>query len=232
MSHHRTVLSTNSVTLVSILIWIISILFSCFYFVTGFYMFAFIFNNTALIIIITILTFTYVHIHQRLKRQITRRDRHCQTQVKLQAISMRRSLGRGFCTILGIFLMRLFPSVVMMYIVNFCDTCSCTLVHRFRDLDCLFPLVNCSLNQFLYAWKNRNFRRAIATVLCKRASYDLTSPPLTPNGIMAPINSRPTEILHPITLDPVNLLTTVTRTNADALREVHDNVASFLDVEE
>ena len=145
---------------------------------------------------------------------------------------MRRSLGQGFCTILGIFLMCLFPSVVMMYIVNFCDTCSCTLVHWFRDLGCLFPLVNCSLNQFLYAWKNRNFRRAIATVLCKRVSYDLTSPPPTPNGIMAPINSRPTEILDPITLDPVNLLTTVTRTNADALRELHDNVASFLDVEE
>ena len=59
MSYHKRVLSTYSVTLVSILIWIISILFSCFYFVTGFYMFAFIFNNTALIMIITILTFTY-----------------------------------------------------------------------------------------------------------------------------------------------------------------------------
>lgn len=232
MSYHKRVLSTSGVTLISILIWVISILFSCFYFVTGFYMFAFLFNNAALIIIITILTFTYVRIHQRLKRQITRWDWHCQTQVKLQAMSMERSLNRGFYIILGIFLVCLFPSVVMMYIVNFCDTCSCTLVHWFRDLVCLFPLVNCSLNQFLYAWKNRNFRRAIATVLCKRASYDVTSPPLTPNGIMATINSRPTEILDPITLDPVNLLTTVSRTNADALREVHDNVASFLEVEE
>lgn len=232
MSYHKRVLSTAGAALVSILIWVVSILFSCFYFVTGFYMFAFLFNNAALIIIITILTFTYVRIHQRLKRQITRWDWHCQTQVKLQAMSMERSLNRGFYIILGIFLVCLFPSVVMMYIVNFCDTCSCTLVHWFRDLDCLFPLVNCSLNQFLYAWKNRNFRRAIVTVLCKRASYEVTSPPLTPNGIMAPINSRPTEILDPITLDPVNLLTTVTRKNTDRLREVHDNVASFLDAEE
>ncbi|XP_068708557.1 adenosine receptor A2b-like [Montipora capricornis] len=228
MSYHKRVLSNNTVNLISVLIWVISISLSCFYFVTGFYLFAFMFNNAALIIIVTILTFTYVRIHQRLKQQITRWSWLHQTQVKLKAMSMERKLNRAFYTILGIFLACLIPSAVMMYIISFSDNCSCTLVHWFRDLDCLFPLVNCSVNQFLYAWKSRNFRRAVTTVFCKTASYEVTSPPLTPNGTVSTINSKRADELEPesmIALDPVRLLR-ATAMDEDVLCEVHDNIVA------
>ena len=218
MSYYKRVLSTNTVTVISILIWVISVSLPCFYFITGFYMFAFLFTNAALLIIISIFTFSYVRIHQRLKGQISRWTSLYHTQVKLDAMSMERSLNRAFYTILGIFMVCLFPSLVMIYIINFCDTCNCTIIHWLRDLQFLFPLVNCSLNQFLYAWKSRNFRRAISAMLCKTVSYQVTIPSLSPGGIIS-VNSKSTDEIGLIPLDPVNLLITTT----DGLGEVNAN---------
>lgn len=219
MSYYKRMLSTNTVTLISVLIWAISVSLPCFYFVTGFYLFAFLFTNAGLIIIISILTFSYVRIHQRLRSQISRWHWLHQTQVKLDAMSMERSLNRAFYTILGIFVVCLFPSLVMIYIINFCDTCDCTFIHWLRDLQFLFPLVNCALNQFLYAWKSRNFRRAIAAVLCKTISYEVTVPSLSPNGIVS-ITSKSTDEMELIPLDPVNLLSTAT----DGSGQINDNI--------
>ena len=218
ISYYRRILSTNTVTLISILIWVISVSLPCLYFITGFYLFAFLFTNAALIIIISIFTFSYVRIHQRLKAQISRWNWLHQTQVKLDAMSMERSHNRAFYTILGIFVLCLFPSLVMIYIINFCDTCNCNFIHWLRDLQFLFTLVNCSLNQFLYAWKSRNFRRAISAVLCKTVSYEITVPSLSSNGIVS-ISSKPTDEIELIPLDPVNLLTMA----ADDLGEINED---------
>lgn len=104
MSYYKRILSTNTVTLISVLIWVISISLSCLYFLTGFYLFAFMFTNAAFIIIISILTFSYVRIHRRLKLQISRWTWFHQTQIKRNAMSMEKSLNRAFYTTLGIFI--------------------------------------------------------------------------------------------------------------------------------
>ncbi|RMX43503.1 hypothetical protein pdam_00001906 [Pocillopora damicornis] len=47
----------------------------------------------------------------------------------------------------------------------------------------LLTLVNCSMNQFLYAWRMPNFRKAVAAIVCGRSSApqsDIPSTPLTP----------------------------------------------------
>ena len=218
MSHYKRLLSTSQITLISVLIWVISFSLPCLYFVTGFYLFAFLFMNAALIIIISILTFSYIRIHQRLKAQISRWHWFKQTQIKLDAISMERNLTRAFYTILGIFLMCLLPSFVMIYIINFCDECDCTFVHWMRDLQFLFPLVNCSLNQFLYVWRVRNFRRAISAVLCKRVSYQVNDQLIggNNNGIIAS-DSNSVDEVELIPLDPTNLCTM----NMDEMGQTH-----------
>lgn len=139
MSYYKRILSTNTVILISVLIWVISITLPCFYFMTGFYLFAFMFTNAALIVIISILTFSYLRIHQRLKAQISRWNWLHQTQVKLDAMSMERKLNRAFYTILAIFVACLFPSLVMIYVISFCDTCHCKFIHWLRDLQFLLP---------------------------------------------------------------------------------------------
>ena len=219
MSHYKRVLSTNTVTVISLLIWLVSVSLPCFYFLTGFYMFAFLFMNIALIINVSILTFSYARIHHRIKAQISRWDSFYQREVKLDAISMERSVNRAFYIILGIFMICLFPSLVMTYIINFCDNCNCSLIHWLRDLQFLFPLINCSLNQFLYAWKSRNFRRAISAVFCKTVSYQVTGPSLSPNGI-TPSNFQSTDEMELLPLDPVTLLTAAT----NGCGEINQNI--------
>lgn len=204
MSHYKRLLSTSTIIMISVMIWVISVSLPCLYFLTGFYLFAFIFTNLALFVIISILTFSYIRIHQRLKAQISRWHWFKQTQIKLDAISMERNLTRAFYTILGIFLVCLLPSFVMIYIINFCDECDCTIIHWLIDLQFLFPLVNCSLNQFLYAWKSRNFRRAISAVLCKTVSYQVNAPVINTDGLVAS-DSNSADEMELIPLDPGNL---------------------------
>ena len=204
MSHYKRLLSTSTIIMISVMIWVISVSLPCLYFLTGFHLFAFIFTNAALFVIISILTFSYIRIHQRLKAQIARWHWFKQTQIKLDAISMERKLTRAFYTILGIFLVCLLPSFVMIYIINFCAECDCIFIHWLRDLQFLFPLVNCSLNQFLYAWKSRNFRRAISAVLCKTVSYQVNTPIINTDGLVAS-DSNSADEMELIPLDPGNL---------------------------
>lgn len=205
ISYYKRVLSTNTIALISVLIWVISVSLPCFYFIVGFYLFAFLFTNAAFIIIISILTFSYIRIHQRLKAQISRWHWFQQTQIKLDAMSMERKLTRAFYTILGIYLVCLLPSFVMIYIINFCDECDCMFIHWLRDLQFLFPLINCSLNQFLYAWKIRNFRRAISAVLCKTVSYQVNAQLVNTDGIIAADSNSAADEMELIPLDPGNL---------------------------
>lgn len=206
MSYYKRFLSTTTITLISLLIWVISVSVPCLYFITGFYLFAFLFTSAALVIIISILTFSYIRIHQRLKAQISRWHWFQQRQIKLEAVSMERGLTRAFYIILGIFLVCLLPSFVMIYIINFCDHCDCIFIHWLRDLQFLFPLVNCSLNQFLYAWRIRSFRRAISAVLCKTVSYEVSTPQIVnTDGIIADESNSVDAGVELIPLDPGSL---------------------------
>ena len=57
------------------------------------------------------------------------------------------------------------PSTVMMYLVNFCEDCSCRTLHWFRDLHFLFIRMNSSINFFCYALRCSRFRKAFAKIL-------------------------------------------------------------------
>ena len=57
------------------------------------------------------------------------------------------------------------PSTIMMYLVNFCENCSCTTLHWFRDVHILFVLMNSSINFFCYSLRCSRFRRAFVKLL-------------------------------------------------------------------
>ena len=57
------------------------------------------------------------------------------------------------------------PSTIMMYLVNFCEGCSCRTLHWFRDLHFLFICLNSSINFFCYALRCSRFRKAFAKLL-------------------------------------------------------------------
>lgn len=164
----RRTLSTRSVVHICVMIWLLSLTIPCIYFATGFYVFAFIFANTAVIITFVIVTFSYCRIYHKLKTQVTRWRSFCQDHMASKAIAIEKQVTRAFNLILTFFILCLIPSCIMIYIINLCDECDCIFIHWLRDLQFLLTLVNCSMNQFLYAWRMPAFRRAIAAILCNK----------------------------------------------------------------
>ena len=57
------------------------------------------------------------------------------------------------------------PSTIMMYLVNFCEHCSCITLHWFRDFHILFAVMNSSVNFFCYALRSNKFRNAFIKLL-------------------------------------------------------------------
>ena len=57
------------------------------------------------------------------------------------------------------------PSTVMMYLVNFCEHCSCISLHWFRDFHILFAVTNSSVNFFCYSLRCSRFRSAFVKLL-------------------------------------------------------------------
>ena len=57
------------------------------------------------------------------------------------------------------------PSTIMIYFVNFCESCSCTTLHWFRDIHFMFTVTNSSINFFCYALRCTRFRKAFAKFL-------------------------------------------------------------------
>lgn len=166
----RRKLSSRSVARISAMIWFLSLTIPFVYFVTGFYLFVFIFANTAVITSFVIVAFSYCRIYHKLRAQISRWRSFCHDQVASKAMAMEKQVTRAFNLILIFFILCLIPSCIMIYIINLCDTCDCALIHWLRDLQFLLTLVNCSINQFLYAWRMPNFRKAIMAILCDKSA--------------------------------------------------------------
>ena len=57
------------------------------------------------------------------------------------------------------------PSTILMYLVNFCENCSCITLHWFRDFHILFILTNSSINFFCYSLRCSKFKSAFVKLL-------------------------------------------------------------------
>ena len=158
------ILSSKKAAIVSMAIWFFSGGLPFLYFVVGFYTLAFIYANVAIILTMFLLAFYFVRIVQRL----TAHEKHMRAVLRRgdqrKGLSMEKKATKSFFRILFFFFVCSFPSCVMIYVINLCDTCSCDVIHWFRDLQYLLVLVNSACNQFLYAWRMRSFRRAFGRI--------------------------------------------------------------------
>ena len=118
-----------------------------------------------------IVTFSYSRMYHKLRVQISRWRSFRQAHFASKVIRMEKKLTKAFHLTISFFILCLIPSCVMIYLLNFCGKeCDCNYVHWLRDLQFLLTLVNCAVNQFLYAWRMPSFRRAIAAICSKSAA--------------------------------------------------------------
>ena len=78
---------------------------------------------------------------------------------------MEVKVTKMFVVVLIAMLCCYFPSTLFIYIMNFCESCSCTVLHWFRDLQFVFVLMNSSVNFWCYALRSPRFRSAFSKIL-------------------------------------------------------------------
>ena len=157
-------LSSSSAITVSIAIWIFSCGLPFLYFGTGFYTLAFVFANTTIILTLILLVFYFARIVKSLNAHEKKMRSVLGMEARRQGLHREKKATRSFLFILVGFFVCSFPSCVMIYVINLCSTCSCDVIHWFRDLQYLSVLINSSCNQFLYAWRMKSFRRAFRRI--------------------------------------------------------------------
>ena len=166
---YKTKLTAKRALIATAIIWTISIGMSVIYFELGFIPSLFIFANVAVISTFIVLVFVYSSIYKKLISQMKMFDKNKLPKDKterkekrnvLQAMRKDRKINQALVQILIAFAVCYTPACVMIYFLNMCSTCNCTLVHWFRDLQFVIVLLNSAINPYLYAFRLPQFRKA------------------------------------------------------------------------
>ena len=167
---YRTALSGNRVIIASIIIWTLSIGLTFIYFTSGFILYTFIYTHTAVIFTLVVLLFTYLKIFLSLRSQVQNWSNLSEEQNddNKQIVKWEKKITKTFLIMLALFMACYFPSIIVVYIMNLCTTCSCDLIHVARDLQIMLVMANSSMNPFVYGWRLQNFRQAFKRIVMCR----------------------------------------------------------------
>ena len=154
----------SSVVATSAALWISSLSFPLLYLAYSFYLMAFIFVNTAVLVSIGVLMFVNYRIYHSLQEHEKNTEHIRSSRDRQKHMKREKKVTISLLLIIISFLACALSSLVMIYVINLCSTCNCVLIHWFRDLQYLFLLLNSATNQFLYAWRMRSFRAAFRTI--------------------------------------------------------------------
>ena len=170
---YRTLLSPIRAFLVSVVVWILSILLSMIYFFVQYNTYRFIFANTALVLTIVVLIFTNANILKYLQQQMQQWDTlHESTEENLimkQLMMWEKKMTKTLVIVMLLFLAFYLPSYVFICIINLCTHCDCMFIHWIRDIQFLLIMANSAVNPFVYPWRLENFRKSFSSILKCRA---------------------------------------------------------------
>ena len=127
---YQTKLNPVRALLVSLLVWIVSILLPMIYFIVGYNKFRFVFANTAVALTFAVLIFTNTKIFKYLRQQVEQwDDLHDSTEENLamkQAMMWEKKITKTLVIALVLFLAFYLPSCICIYIIYH------KLVHKLR----------------------------------------------------------------------------------------------------
>ena len=170
---YRATANTFRAVFISVAIWLVTVPFTCIYFLVGYNIYRFVFANTAVLTTFGVIVFTYVKIFKAFRAQVRHWDKiHESTlanHAKKLAMKWEEKMIKTVVVVLALFIACYLPSCVFVYIINLCVNCGCVFVHWIRDLQFVLVLINSALNPIVYAWRLKNFRRAFARILTCRA---------------------------------------------------------------
>ena len=171
---YRTMLSPMRTAYLTGLIWLVSIIIPPVIYIHVGYI------HYSSILTFLILIFSYVRIFQRFRGQIREWDRLNETtdesQQQRSLVRWETKVTKTLLLMLVLFLACYAPACVLSYLMNFCESCSCSSIQFIRDFHFLFVMLSSGLNPILYAWRLEPYREAFKKILkCSfsRSSYEL-----------------------------------------------------------
>lgn len=180
---YRTKLNSIHARVVSLSIWLVSFTISFIYFQVGYIEYAFVFANTSICFTLFTLVFAYLRILNKMRTQAkvsaSLRAGLPNTRIRLRTLAREDRVTKVFIVVIAAYGCCYAPTCVLIYLMNFCKSCSCYSIHWFRDMQFLFVLLNSSLNPFLYSWRLSSFKSAFSVILRRysrvRRASSLTS---------------------------------------------------------
>ena len=166
---YRTKVTFKRALVTTAIIWAVSLGLSFIYFPLGYIYYAFIFANVAVISTFLVLVFVYWSIYKKLSAQMklfhktelhTDNNEYREKRSNLKLLKKDSKVTHAQVMVLIAFVICYTPACVMIYFLNMCSSCDCTLVHWFRDLQFVIVLLNSGVNPYLYAFRLPQFRRA------------------------------------------------------------------------
>ena len=179
------------------------------YLEVGFITCAFILANTTVFLAVGIMCFTYSLMLWKLKRDKSRFQRVPRTASEMENIRktgkrtssrdkmvrMETRITKMFLVVMAAVLGCYGPSAILIYTMSFCESCSCESLHWMRDLQCLFVLMNSSVNFFCYGLRSPRFRQAFVAILRLPARGKLSGNPGSTSSPSAS-ESQPMRCIH------------------------------------
>ena len=170
---YQTRLNPVKAFLVSVVVWIGSILLSMIYFFVEYNIHRFIFANTTVAVTIATLIFTNAKILKYLQHQMQQwDDLHDNTEENLimkQLMMWEKKMTKTLVIAILLFVVFYLPSCIFVYIINLCTNCDCVYIHWIRDIQWLLVMTTAAVNPFAYPWRLENFRRIFRRIVKCRA---------------------------------------------------------------
>ena len=101
-----------------------------------------------------------------------------QSAKKIKNIKKERKVAKTLSIVLLTFLVSFVPACVIIYLLNFCLSCNCLLVHWLRDIQKLTISLNSAVNPYLYAWRLPQFKKAFLKLLHLQRAQAQVNPAL------------------------------------------------------
>ena len=179
---YRKSLRLSRCLVISAFIWIFSASITMIYLKVGYIDYLMVFVHASVVITFTILVLTYRQVYNILRCQSVAvgdapSDNAVQNNEDLRKIKTEKKVTRAFLYILGLFICSYAPAILMIYILQFCTQCNCTLRHVFRDLQFVFVSANSAMNPFVCGIRLEAFRNSIKSIIfChkKKSKYEIT----------------------------------------------------------
>ena len=173
-SKYRQMFTGRRCAIICSCLWIFSFSFPFLYFAWDYIGYMMFFSHSAIFVALLTMFVT----QQRTKKFLQQKNKEMLDNIATSAPTTsvqaaedkerkrETKMSRLYLMILLFFVGIYVPSVVMIYILHFCESCDCTFRHVLRDLSFLLISANSCVNPFLYAFRVGNFRLSLTRVFC------------------------------------------------------------------